>query len=175
MSAVTDKELFTIFFILGRGPEDWEFLQDNWSDDYEPTTNLNWDQFLSIESMGWDALHDSFRELFGRSLLNLNKNELLKKIYPEISSDSENWNDFFDMLVDATDFDDLWDNSWLTRDEMENSLEEYMEENDGYEADIKKFKEEFRAWFESEGRVNFRKEAVELLNSLALVISKARD
>jgi len=107
--------------------------------------------------------------------LNSNKNKLLKKIYPEISSDSENWNDFFDMLVDATDFDDLWDNSWLTRDEMENSLEEYMEENDGYEDDIKKFKEEFRAWFESEGRVNFRKEAVELLNSLALVISKARD
>lgn len=175
MSAVTEKELFTTFFILGRGAEDWEFLEDNWADDYEEVTQLTWEQFLLVEAKGWDALHQSLIEVFEASLLSVKKNKFLKKIFPEISTDPENWNDFFDMLIDATDFDEVWENSWLTRDEMENSLEDYIDENDGSDEDIENFKTEFRGWFESEAKPQFRKDVITLLAPLADEIARAKD
>ncbi len=175
MSSVSDKELFTTFFILGRGSEDWEFLEDNWADDYQEATQLTWEQFLLVEAKGWDAQHQSLIEVFERSLLSIKKSKYLKKIFPEISTDPENWNDFFDMLIDAPEFDDVWENSWLTRDEMENSLEDYIDENEDSDEGIENFKSEFRGWFESEAKAQFRKDVITLLAPLADEITRARN
>jgi hypothetical protein len=169
---MTEAELLAIFFLLGKSPKDWEFLEEDWDDEYLDTTNLSWDQFMELHDQGLWELNAkaiaSFRQLFS-SYEGFGK---VKEVFGAISAESEDWNDFLEFVVDSDDFEALWAESWLTRYEMESALEDFSANNSDAEVRIKEFKECLRSWFGSTDRVDFNRALIKMLTPLEMAITE---
>jgi hypothetical protein len=161
-----NAKLLSIYFLLGRSPKDWDFMEDDWVDEYQELTDLSWDEFLVLHDLGAWKFHEQAQSLFDELFSKFPGFQDIEEVFNSISADSEDWNDFFEILLDSEDFEDMWNISWLTRDNMESSLNEFIEANQDSEVKILAFRNFLEQWFNSGQVETFKLRLIDLLKPL---------
>lgn len=162
------NRLLSIFILLGRSPKDWDFMQEDWEDEYQESCKLTWPEFMTLQNLGWWKYHEQAAELFTTSFCS--SFTKVQDVFYAISADSEEWNDLIAFLLISSDFGDLWDNCWLTRDNMGDSLQDYRSETKDADLRIIELKNSMKEWFDSDLKENFRSNLLEILTPLAIAI-----
>lgn len=162
--------LLSIFFLLGKSSKDWEFLEDDWEDEYEDTTGLSWENFELLHRQDWWSYHSNMNDLFQESFSKTREFRKVKKVFEAISADSEDWNDFLDLILTEGDFDEIWNTSWLTKNDMESTLQEFIESEKKSASSIIKLRRVLNEWFLSDGRSEFRDDLIRTLGPLEIAI-----
>ena len=165
-----DNRLLSIYFLLGRSPKDWDFMQDDWEDEYQELTDLNWSEFLVLHDSGFWKLHDQAQSIFFSMFSAFPGFNEIQEVFEAISADSEDWNDFFELVFDARDFEDLWKTSWLTRDNMESSLNSFLQSDPEAPTKVIQFHDLLEEWFNSEHVNSFRVKLIDMLKPLKLAV-----
>ena len=162
----TNSELVSLFFILGKSPKEWDETRSNWDDFYADSVGLSWQQFEKIAEENWTNLFEGAAHIFKSSLLSLDEMKYSYLLYEAITADWEEWSDFFQQVIFAEDFEDLWGNSWLTQDDMRSSLQDFIQATPSAIEDIARFQIMLSEWFESDLRVEFTNTFFEFLKQL---------
>jgi len=162
------NRLLSVFFLLGRSPKDWDFMEEDWEDEYQESCKLTWPQFMTLQNLGWWKYHEQAAELFTTSFCS--SFTQVQEIVYSISAESEDWNDLVEFLLISSEFEDLWDNCWVTRDNMENSLQDFISKNKDADLRIIELKNSLKEWFDSDLKGNFRSNLLEILTPLAELI-----
>ena len=165
-----DNRLLSIYFLLGRSPKDWDFMEDDWEDEYQELTDLSWSEFLVLHDSGFWKLHDQAQSIFFSMFSAFPVFNKIQEVFESISADSEDWNDFFELVFDARDFEDLWNTSWLTRDNMESSLNSFLQSDPEAPAKVNQFHDLLEEWFNSEHVNSFRVKLIDMLKPLELAV-----
>lgn len=161
-----NNRLLSIYFLLGKSPKDWDFMQDDWEDEYQESCNLTWAEFMTLQEQGWWKYHAQAIKSFTSSFSSTSSFARVQETFESIAADSEDWNDFIEFLMVSDDFEDAWDNSWLTRDEMEASLEEFIAANSDSNSKIIELKNSLKEWFNSNLRESFKNNILGLFTPL---------
>lgn len=169
---MTEYQLLSIFFLLGKSPKDWDFLEDDWEYEYQASTNLSWTEFMELQEQGWWKYHSELRSLFTVSFSRIPDFEIVQNVYESIFADSEDWNDFFDLLLDGEEFESIWTDSWLTRDDMASSLSTLWESDKNASSAVDGFHDVLQQWYESDQFGIFREELIKMLKPLETAISE---
>jgi hypothetical protein len=163
---MNETQLLSIFFLLGKSPKELDFLEEDWDDEYLEVTGLSWDEFLELRNQGLWELNTRAIDMFTESFSSFKGFREVKEVFESISADSEDWNDFIEFIVSSDDFEELWSDSWLTRYDMESSLEEFSANDSNSVKKIEALKRQLELWFDSKERDRFQAKLLRQLKPL---------
>lgn len=167
---MNEARLLSIFFLLGKSPRELEFLEEDWKEEFQDSTELGWDDFISLHKQGLWELNEQAIDLFSMSFSTFEGYERVKLTFESITADTEDWNDYLELLINSDDFEIAWSDSWLTRFEMESSLAEFSSTNSDSPRKIAELKDQFERWFDSASRNVFRTNLINLLYPLTVEV-----
>ena len=167
---MNETRLLSIFFLLGKSSRELEYLEEDWKEEFQDSTELSWNDFISLHKQGLWELNEQAIDLFSTSFSTFEGYGRVKLTFESITADTEDWNDFLELLMNSDDFEIAWSDSWLTRFEMESSLAEFSSTNSDSPRKIAELKDQFERWFDSGERSVFQENLISMLKPLSVAV-----